>query len=82
MKGRSMNQHVESVLAALGLKPVFGGAGVSFLGWLFSSAGAAWCGALIAMVGLLANLYYSSRKDKREQAEHEARMARVSFPEV
>jgi hypothetical protein len=69
-----MNEHIEAVLAALGLKPVFGGATMSFFGWVLSSAGAAWCGAAIAGVGLCANLYYTRKKDRREQEEHDARM--------
>lgn len=47
---------------------------MSFFGWMFSSAGAAWCGALIALAGLLMNAFYTRRKDRREQEEHEARM--------
>lgn len=69
-----MKEHIEAVLAALGLKPVFGGAAMSVWGWVFSSTGAAWCGALIALVGLWMNWHYNARKDAREQAEHEARM--------
>jgi hypothetical protein len=69
-----MQEHIEAVLAALGLKPVWGGTAMSIGGWLFSSAGAAWCGAVIAFVGLFMNWHYSRRKDRREQEEHDARM--------
>jgi hypothetical protein len=74
MKGRTLKEHIEAVAAALGLKPVFGGATMSFMGWVFSSAGAAWCGAFIAFVGLLMNFYFTRKKDKREQEAHDARM--------
>lgn len=69
-----MKEQVEAAIAALGLKPVWGGTAMSIGGWLFSSAGAAWCGALVAIVGLAMNWHYTSRKDKREQQEFEARM--------
>jgi hypothetical protein len=69
-----MREHIEAALAALGLKPVFGGAAMSVLGWLNSSAGAAWCGVWIAFAGLLLNWRYNARKDRREQEAHEARM--------
>lgn len=47
---------------------------VSILGWLFSSAAAAWFGAWIAVAGLLLNAHYTRKRDQREQREFEARM--------
>lgn len=33
-----------------------------------------WAGVFIALLGLFANLYYQRRRDRREQAESEARL--------
>lgn len=70
--------NVETVLAALGLKFTKGGAAVSVLGWLASSAAAAWFGAAIAAIGLAVNVYFNWKRDKREQMEHEARMKEMA----
>jgi hypothetical protein len=65
----------ETLLATLGLKATKGGAVVSIGGWLLSSAAAAWFGAGIAAIGLLVNVYFNWKRDKREQEEHELRMS-------
>lgn len=53
------------------------GAGVGLLGWATQVNWIGWLGVMIAAVGLLANLYYQRRRDRRERAEHEARMAAI-----
>jgi uncharacterized membrane protein YebE (DUF533 family) len=67
--------NLETALAALGLKATKGGAAVSFFGWVFSSAAAAWFGALVAFAGLCVSWYFNWKRDQREQAEHELRMS-------
>lgn len=66
--------NVESVLAAFGLKTTGGGAVVAFAGWAFSSAAAAWFGAVVGLVGLCVTWHFNRKRDAREQREHEARM--------
>ena len=62
------------------------GAGIGVLGWLASDNWIGWAGVLIALVGLLANLYYQRRRDgrdlefkrrqeAREQELHDVQMA-------
>lgn len=70
--------NVEAWLAALGLKVSKGGAGLAVLGWLSSSAAAAWFGALVAFCGLCVNAWFNWKRDRREQREHEARMGAES----
>jgi hypothetical protein len=66
--------NIEAWLVALGLKTSTGGALVAFVGWLSSSAAAAWFGALVGMAGLLITWWFSRRRDRREQEEHDAKM--------
>ncbi len=51
------------------------GAVTGVVGWAAQVNWIGWAGFLVAVVGLLANLYYQRRRDRREQAESEARMA-------
>ncbi|WFC66335.1 holin [Achromobacter denitrificans] len=51
------------------------GAVTGVVGWAAQVNWIGWAGVLVAVVGLLANLYYQRRRDRREQAESEARMA-------
>lgn len=69
-----MREQIEAWLSAFGFRATGGGATVSLLGWAFSSAAAAWCGAVVALCGLVLNTYFNRRRDRREQAEFEARM--------
>lgn len=65
---------IESVLATFGLKASGAGAVGAVIGWLLSSAAAAWFGVLVALAGLLVTWHFNKKRDQREQAEHEARM--------
>ncbi len=51
------------------------GAITGVVGWAAQVNWIGWAGVLVAVVGLFANLYYQRRRDRREQAESEARMA-------
>ena len=70
--------------AALGQKTTAIGAAGAAGGWLFSSEFAAVAGLAIAVVGLLINWHYrrveagfKREENKRQQAEHEARMRQL-----
>ncbi|WP_454694038.1 holin [Achromobacter aegrifaciens] len=45
------------------------GAVTGVVGWAAQVNWIGWAGVLVAVVGLLANLYYQRRRDRREQAE-------------
>ena len=53
------------------------GAGATFFSWLVSSEGGMLVGIMIGMIGLIVNLFYQHRRDKREQIEHEKRMSKL-----
>jgi uncharacterized membrane protein YebE (DUF533 family) len=69
--------HLDAFLAAIGMKATKGGAVVAFAGWAISSAAAAWFGAMVALGGLGISAYFSWKRDKREQQEHDARMKEI-----
>jgi hypothetical protein len=65
---------IDATIAAVGHKTAQGGAGLTILGWALSSEGTAAIGLFIGAVGLTIQWYYRRKQDRREQAEHEARM--------
>ena len=69
---------LDATMADLGSKATYTGAGGTGLGWLLSSEGGILVGILLAVAGFLLNWYFSVKKDKREQAAHEALMARLA----
>lgn len=70
-------QAADAALAASASKATYGGAASSGLGVMFSSEAAALAGALVAVLGLLINLYFRRRQDRREEREHELRMRSI-----
>jgi hypothetical protein len=72
--GERMNQTVDATVAAIGSKATQAGAATSVTSWVLSSEFGVLAGILIGFVGLIVNVYFKRREDKRLQAEHEARM--------
>lgn len=70
-------QTVDATLAAAGTKATYTGAGTFTVGWLLSSEFGILVGIVIGVAGLVMQFYYSRKKDKREQAEHDARMGKL-----
>lgn len=68
---------IDATLAAAGSKATYAGAGTSLLSWLVSSEAGVVFGIVLGVVGLLVNLYFKWRDDKRQQIEHEARMRAI-----
>ena len=66
-------QMIDPVLASGG-KVTQTGAGTTLLGWMLSSEFGVFAGIVIGVSGLAMQWYYNRRRDRREQAEHEARM--------
>jgi len=65
---------VDAAISAVGSKATYTGAGLSAFGWLTSSEAGVVIGILLGVIGLVVNLYFKHREDKRQQQEHEARM--------
>ena len=65
---------IDTAAAALGSKATYTGAGAATLGWLASSEVSVVLGLAIAILGLLTNLVFQLRRDRREVREHQRRM--------
>lgn len=57
-----------------------GGWGGALLAWLGTNEAAVIAGILIGLLGLAVNVYFSNRRDAREQREFEARMRKMEGP--
>lgn len=80
MPHRSSNMQDAAIEAsAIGFtaKATQGGAAAGLLGWFVQVNWLGLTGVLVAVIGLVANLYFQRRRDKREHAEHLARMAQI-----
>lgn len=68
---------IEATAATLGSKAAYTGASTAVGSWLLSSEFGVFAGLLIGVIGLLTNLFFQHRRDKREEREHERRMAHM-----
>lgn len=69
---------VEATLAAVGQKVTVGGASATGLGWFFSNEFLGLAGLLIAIAGLLVNVYFKRKEDARQQQLFEASLAKIN----
>lgn len=69
------NLTTEAAVAAFAQKASIGGSAAAVYGGWTANEVAAYGGLLIAIVGLLVQVFYKVRADRREIAEHAARMA-------
>jgi hypothetical protein len=68
-------QHaIDGTLAAVGTKATYTGAGAASVSWFLSSEFGILVGVVIGVAGLIAQIYYSRKRDKREQAIYELKM--------
>jgi hypothetical protein len=74
MKQHVAQQTVDATIASAASKTTYGGASVTLGGWLVSSEAAVLAGIVLGLAGFVVNLYFRSRADAREEAEHRARM--------
>ncbi|HHP4504691.1 hypothetical protein B9X73_03900 [Acinetobacter baumannii] len=65
---------VEVVASTAATKSMYAGGGVTLFGWYFQVSAATAIGLIITVLGFLVNFYFQYRRDKRERAEHKARM--------
>lgn len=69
--------NIDTAVAAAASKVTYAGAGASFFGWIASSEAVALIGILAAVVGLIVNVYFKRREDKRQQTLYEAKMRAI-----
>ena len=72
-----MNQTVDATVAAVGSKATQAGAATSITGWFMSSEFGVVAGIVIGLIGLIVNIYFKRREDRRLEEEHAARMAQL-----
>lgn len=68
---------IEATMAAVGQKTTIAGAGTTGIGYLASSEFLGLAGLAVAVAGLLVNLYFRWKEDRRQQLKHEAEMAAI-----
>lgn len=66
--------HHQTLAEAVSDKATLGGAATGVIGWLASINWIGLLGVVIAAVGLVANVYFQHRRDRREQLETAARI--------
>jgi hypothetical protein len=64
-------------IAAGAQKVVYGGGSAAFIGGLTANEIAAFGGLLVAIVGVIVQIYYNRKRDRREQELHAARLDRL-----
>lgn len=69
---------MDAAAATIGTKAAYTGATTTVGSWLLSSEFGVIAGLLIGVVGLLTNLYFNHRRDRREEREHQRRMAQMA----
>lgn len=77
MSNETTTAAAEVVGAAIGSKVTYAGAGVSAASWWLSSEGGVLVGIALGVIGLIVNVHFKLRRDRREHAEHTARMAAI-----
>jgi hypothetical protein len=80
LKEHVAQQTVDATIASAASKTTYGGASVTLGGWLVSSEAAVLAGIVLGLAGFCVNLYFRSRADAREEAEHRARMRALQEP--
>jgi hypothetical protein len=80
LKEHVAQQTVDATVASAASKTTYTGASVTLGGWLVSSEAAVLAGIVLGLAGFVVNLYFRSRADAREEAEHRARMRALQEP--
>lgn len=65
---------VEAAGISIANKTMVGGAATGLVGWLSQVNWIGVTGALVAIVGLVANIYFQRRRDRRERELHQAQL--------
>ena len=77
MEKETIVQTLDATIGTAASKATYAGAGMTISGWLLSSEAAILIGIVVGVAGFAVNWFYKHREDKRQQAEHEARMSQI-----
>lgn len=70
-----LRDQADAIGVAVGKSGVYSGAASAFFFGLTANEFAALSGVVVAVIGLVIQWFYNRRRDRRETAEHSARMA-------
>jgi hypothetical protein len=70
-------QAVEATIAGVANKVTYGGGGFALVMGLNASEIAAFVGALVAILGLVVQIYYKRKADKRAEELHKLRLEEI-----
>lgn len=65
---------IDAAIATTASKATYAGGGIAVSSWFLSNQFFGLVGVCVGAVGLLINLYFRRKQDRREQHEYEARM--------
>lgn len=71
------DQAIEATIAAAANKATYSGGGIAIVGGLTANEFAAFGGLLVAVIGLLVQVWFKAKADKRHAEEHELRMTNL-----
>lgn len=73
-----MKEHLtDASIAAAASKSTYTGAGLTLTGWLLSSQAAVLVGMILGVAGLIVNIVFKIKQDRREEREHQERMRKI-----
>ncbi|MBO9717508.1 MAG: hypothetical protein J7507_12050 [Pseudoxanthomonas sp.] len=75
------DQAIEATIAAAAQKATIGGGGVALYGGLTANELAAFVGAAVAVLGLLVQIYFKRKDDKRKDELQRWRLSGARFPD-
>lgn len=68
------HETIDATIAGIGSKAMYAGGGTGVVGFLLSSGFIGLGGLLIALIGLVVNIRFKRRANKRLEREHDAHM--------
>lgn len=81
MREYLMTPEFDSAMNSAGSKATYAGAGMTGVGWLFTSEAAIAVGIFVGVIGLIVQIIFGVRKDRRDQEFHRARMRSLNRDE-
>lgn len=74
---REVHQTLDATASAVASKVTNGGAAMTLLSWITASDIGVYVGIFIGIAGLLVNLYFKRRQDRRLETAHKAFMSKL-----